>query len=137
MRDATPEAPERIELDSDASGAELVLPQALAVTALRNLLENALRYSPANNSVRLEVRRSPDTVRFSVCDRGAGLSEEALVLAKQRFWRRGSGRGSGLGLSIVAAIAERFGGAFELLQRSEGGLEAKLTLPRKKQLDSN
>lgn len=137
MRDATPEAPERIELDSDASGAELVLPQALAVTALRNLLENALRYSPANNSVRLEVRRSPDTVRFSVCDRGPGLSEEALVLAKQRFWRRGSGRGSGLGLSIVAAIAERFGGAFELLQRSEGGLEAKLTLPRKKQLDSN
>lgn len=137
MRDATPEAPERIELDSDASGAELVLPQALAVTALRNLLENALRHSPANHGVKLEIRRGPDTVRFSVCDRGAGLSEEALVLAKQRFWRRGSGRGSGLGLSIVAAIAERFGGSFELLQRPEGGLEAKLTLPRKKPVDSN
>lgn len=132
MRDAAPEAPERIELDSDASGAELVLPQALAVTALRNLLENALRHSPANNHVKLEVRRGPDTVCFSVCDRGPGLSEEALVLATQRFWRRGSGRGSGLGLSIVAAIAERFGGSFELLQRPEGGLEAKLTLPKLK-----
>lgn len=129
MRDAAPEAPQRIELDSDASAAELVLPQALAVTALRNLLENALRHSPANHSVRLEIRRGPDTVRFSVCDRGPGLSDAALVLAKQRFWRRGSGRGSGLGLSIVVAIAERFGGSFELLQRPEGGLEARLILP--------
>ncbi len=137
MRDAAPEAPHRIELDSDASGAELVLPQALAVTALRNLLENALRLSPANNSVRLEVRRGLDTVCFSVCDRGPGLSDEALVLATQRFWRRGSDRGSGLGLPIVAAIAERFGGSFELLQRPEGGLEAKLTLPRKKPVESN
>jgi len=129
MRDVAPEAPERIELDSDASGAELTLPQALAVTALRNLLENALRHSPANSGVRLAVRRALDTVCFSVCDQGPGLSDAALVQAKQRFWRRGSGRGSGLGLSIVVAIAERFGGSFELLQRAEGGLEARLILP--------
>ena len=137
MRDATPDAPERIVLDSDGNGAELALPQALAVTALRNLLDNALRHSPAENSVRLEIRRSPETISFHVFDRGPGLSDEALVRATQRFWRRGSGRGSGLGLSIVAAIAERFGGSFELLLRPEGGLEAKLTLPRKKQVDSN
>lgn len=134
MRDAAPDAPERIELDSDASGAELALPQALAVTALRNLLENALRHAPAKNSVRLEVRRGPDTISFSVCDRGPGLSDDELVLATQRFWRRGSGRGSGLGLSIVAAIAARFSGSFELLQRPGGGLEAKLTLPTAKQV---
>jgi two-component system sensor histidine kinase QseC len=131
MRDAAPDAPECIELGSDASGVELALPQALAVTALRNLLENALRYSPAKNGVRLEIRRGLDTVIFSVCDQGPGLSEEALVLATQRFWRRGSGRGSGLGLSIVVAIVERFGGSFELLQRSQGGLEARLILPKR------
>jgi len=130
MRDAAPDAPERIELVSDARGAVLALPQALAVTALRNLLENALRHSPAKNSVRLELRRGPDSISFSVCDRGPGLKDDELVLAMQRFWRRGSGRGSGLGLAIVAAIVERFGGSFELLQRPEGGLEAKLTLPR-------
>ena len=129
MRDAAPDAPERIVLDSDGNCAELALPQALAVTALRNLLENALRYSPAEYSVRLEIRHWADTISFSVFDRGPGLSDAELVLATQRFWRRGSGRGSGLGLSIVAAITERFGGSFELLQRSEGGLEAKLTLP--------
>ncbi|MDE2616823.1 MAG: sensor histidine kinase N-terminal domain-containing protein [Burkholderiales bacterium] len=129
MRDAVPDAPEQIALDSDGNRAELALPQALAVTALRNLLDNALRHSPAANSVRLEIRRSPETISFHVFDRGPGLSDDELALATQRFWRRGSGRGSGLGLSIVAAIAERFGGSFELLQRSDGGLEARLTLP--------
>ncbi len=135
MRDAAPDAPERIVLDSDSdsdgdgNGGELALPQALAVTALRNLLDNALRHSPAENSVRLVVRCAPETVSFSVFDCGPGLSDDELVLATQRFWRRGSGRGSGLGLSIVAAITQRFGGSLELLQRPQGGLEAKLTLP--------
>ena len=137
IRDAAPDASERIVLDSDGNRAELALPQALAVTALRNLLDNALRHSPAENSVRLEIRRSPETISFHVFDRGPGLNDKELVRATQRFWRRGSGRGSGLGLSIVAAIAERFGGSFELLQRPEGGLEAKLTLSRMKQVDSN
>ena len=130
MRDAAPDAPERIVLDDDGNGAALALPQALAVTALRNLLDNALRHTLAASSVRLELRCSPDTIRFSVCDSGSGLSDDELVLVTQRFWRRGSGRGSGLGLSIVVAITERFGGSLELLQRPEGGLEAKLTLPR-------
>jgi len=95
----------------------------------RNLLDNALRHSPAANSVRLEIRRSPETIGFHVFDRGPGLSDDELALATQRFWRRGSGRGSGLGLSVVAAIAERFDGSFELQQRPDGGLEARLTLP--------
>lgn len=116
-------------LDSEGNCAELALPEALAVTALRNLLDNALRHSPAKYSVSLTLRCRPDQISFSVCDRGPGLSDDDLLLATQRFWRRGSGRGSGLGLSIVAAIAERFGGSLELLQRAGGGLEAKLTLP--------
>ena len=81
---AAPDAPERTELDSDA---ELTVPQGLAVTALRNLLENALRHSASENCVRPEIRRGPVTVRFSVCDQGPGLSNKALVLARQRFWR--------------------------------------------------
>ena len=130
MRDAAPGAPGRIALEGSADIAELALPHALAVTALRNLLDNALRHSPAKDSVMLEVRSLVDTVIFRVCDRGPGLTDDELVLVTQRFWRRGSGHGSGLGLSIVIAITERFGGSLELLQRPKGGLEAKLTLPR-------
>jgi len=130
IRDATPDAHQRIVLNSDGNSAELALPQALAVTALRNLLDNALRHSPAEDSVRLELWSSKDAICFRVCDRGPGLSAEELALATHRFWRRGPGRGSGLGLSLVAAITERFGGSLELTQRPGGGLEAKLTLPR-------
>ncbi len=129
MRDAAHDAPGRIVLDSDADSAELVLPQALAVTALRNLLDNALRHSPAESTVALELRSSKDAVCFRVCDRGPGLSAAELALVRHRFWRSGSGRGSGLGLSIVCAITERFGGSLELAQRPEGGLEARLILP--------
>ena len=130
IRDAAPDAHQRIVLNSDGNSAELALPQALAVTALRNLLDNALRHSPAEDSVRLELWSSKDAICFRVCDRGPGLSAEESALATHRFWRRGPGRGSGLGLSLVAAITERFGGSLELTQRPGGGLEAKLTLPR-------
>ena len=133
IRDATADAPGRIVFHSDGNASQLALPQALAVTALRNLLDNALRHTPAgegtNQGVTLELQSTGATSVFRVRDHGPGLSVKELEMVTQRFWRRGSGQGSGLGLSIVAAITERFGGAFELLQRPEGGLEAKLTLP--------
>ena len=137
MRDAAPDAPGRIAFDSDASQAELALPQALAVTALRNLLDNALRHSPAQHSVRLEIQSAPDAVCFRVCDSGPGLSADELTQVTQRFWRRDTGRGSGLGLAIVAAIAERCGGTLVLAQRPAGGLEARLTLPAAKRSEAS
>ena len=129
MRDAAPDRPGRIVLAGDSSAAELALPQALAVTALRNLLDNALRHAPAEHPVVLEIASTRDAVTFRVCDRGPGLSNEALIQVTQRFWRQGSGPGSGLGLAIVTAITERCGGAFALAQRPAGGLAATLTLP--------
>lgn len=132
MRDASPGAPERIILHSDGKAATLALalPQALAITALRNLLDNALRHSSPEQHVILELQSTKDAAFFRVCDSGPGLGADELALVKQRFWRRGSGRGSGLGLSIVAAITERFGGSLALARRPEGGLVATLTLPR-------
>ena len=137
MRDAAPDALDRIGFDNDGPAVELALPQALAITALRNLLDNALRHSPAPHSVRLNVRPVQDGVCFCVSDRGPGLGADELACVTQRFWRRGAGRGSGLGLAIVIAITERCGGSLALAQRPMGGLEAKLTLPRAKRRGSN
>ena len=132
MRDAAPDTPERIVLDGDTYPVELALPQALAATALRNLLDNALRHAPAEHPVSLEIQSTQDTVTFRVCDSGPGLSADELTRVTQRFWRRDTGRGSGLGLAIVVAITERCGGDLVLTQRPTGGLEAKLTLLRAK-----
>ena len=130
MRDAAPHASGRFVLVNDEPGVELALPQALAVTALRNLLDNALRHAPAEHPVSLEIQSTQDTVCFRVCDSGSGLSADELTRVTQRFWRRDAGRGSGLGLAIVVAITERCGGSLALAQRPTGGLEARLSLPR-------
>jgi two-component system, OmpR family, sensor histidine kinase QseC len=128
---ASSNAAARIVFKRAGKPAPLAVPQALAITALRNLLDNALRHTPAAQDIVLEMQLAGNTCVFRVLDQGGGLSAEELAMVKQRFWRRGSGQGSGLGLSIVAAIAERFGGTIELRPRLEGGLEASLTLPTK------
>jgi two-component system, OmpR family, sensor histidine kinase QseC len=114
----------------DASGAARVAaPGSLLVSALRNLLENALRAAP-DGPVALRIERDRRQVIFSVLDEGPGLSEQDCAKAVERFWRRGQpGHGSGLGLSIVNSIAQRFGGSFDLRPRATRGLEARLCLP--------
>ena len=129
-RDAAPRQPERIAIGPSPQ-AQLALPQALAVTALRNLLDNALRYSPPGSLVRLSVWREGACLHFEVADQGPGLSAESMARATQRFWRarQSADGGSGLGLAIVAAIVERFGGRLALRAEEAGGLRVILTLP--------
>lgn len=100
------------------------VPTDLAVTAVRNIIDNALRYSPPGKSIVLTLSESRGKVIFTVDDEGPGMSEGDRAKASERFWRKGLGHGSGLGLSIVAAITDRYGGVFELRPRPEGGLRA-------------
>ncbi|GLZ86502.1 two-component sensor histidine kinase [Metapseudomonas resinovorans] len=127
IEDAGPGGRERIELElpDDLPAAPLDIPIALAVAALRNLLENALRHSDAQ--VKLALERHGDRVCFNVCDRGPGLPVEKLARMGQRFWRSADSGGSGLGLSIVQAIAERCGCTLEFAN-TEDGLEVMLTV---------
>ena len=130
IRDASTHDAGRIVLHGDMAPAELALPQALAVTALRNLLDNALRHGPSEQAVSLTWQAGGESCMFVVRDHGPGMGARELELATQRFWRHGGGQGSGLGLSIVAAITERFGGTLLLSRHPDGGLQASLTLPR-------
>lgn len=131
VRDAAPGGGVRIVANPSCDSVELAVPRALAVTALRNLLDNALRHSLGPDSVSLTVQCQPEGVNFCVADAGPGMTDAEHRLATQRFWRRQAGRGSGLGLSIVAAIAERFGGTLLLERGVLGGLTATLSLPRR------
>jgi two-component system, OmpR family, sensor histidine kinase QseC len=119
----------RIRIDEAGAGVDVAAPESLLVSALRNLLENALRAAP-DATVVLRIEDSPREVVFSVLDEGPGMSQEDCAKAVERFWRRGQpGQGSGLGLSIVNSIAQRFGGTFTLRPRVPGGLEARLCIP--------
>ncbi len=102
---------------------------------MRNLVDNAIRYSPENNAIEVSVafNRAIQRCVLAVADRGPGLSQEQAAQIGRRFWRGDQGRqrkdGAGLGISIVRAVAERFGGALSLKPRTGGGLVAELTVP--------
>ncbi len=108
--------------------------------ALANLLDNAVKYTPPGGAIMLRVRRrSSGEVEFSVTDTGPGVPDEDRERVIQRFVRLENSRnqpGAGLGLSLVAAVAEAHGGRVEL---SEGpgkvgemgpGLRVAFILPR-------
>jgi signal transduction histidine kinase len=116
-------------VDEGAATQVLSVPASLAATALRNVLDNALRHGAHGAPVVLRIAPAEGSVTFIVEDRGPGLSDADLGKAGQRFWRTGNGQGSGLGLSIVNAIVTRYGGTWELAPRSGGGLAVRITLP--------
>jgi two-component system sensor histidine kinase QseC len=122
----------RLACSDRSSDALLAVPAPLAVAAVRNLVDNAMRYSPPGSRVDLVVDADGTTVRFQVLDQGTGLQPDEQVNAVGRFWRGRSAPpgGSGLGLAIVAAIAERFEGRFTLRTNISSGTVAELLLPR-------
>lgn len=82
-------------------------PELLRVL-LRNLIDNAVRHTPAGTEVRVCIAPADDRVRLSVCDDGPGLAQAELSRLVERFYRSvdATGEGSGLGLSIAQRIAE-------------------------------
>ena len=113
-----------------AAGALLDMPGALAVAALRNLLDNALRHSSGEAPVELEVQVDGEQVGFLVRDHGPGIPEQDLQHLTQRFWRNGHSEGSGLGLAIVQAIVQRCACSLNFDSRSDG-LRVLLRMPLK------
>ncbi|GFM64048.1 two-component sensor histidine kinase [Pseudomonas cichorii] len=102
---------ERIQLSYQAmtSSAALDMPSVLAVAALRNLLDNALRHSPADTQVAVRVTSNSESAFVSVRNASPGMSEDSLRHMTERFWRSSSSTGCGLGLAIVQAIVQRCG----------------------------
>lgn len=120
--------PGQVLVEGLLEGVAVAAPCGLLASALRNLLDNALRSAAAPVTLRVE-RRDQDRLSFLVLDRGPGLTEAECGQAVQRFWRRSkAGTGSGLGLSIASTIASRCGGELSLRPRPGGGLGAELTV---------
>jgi signal transduction histidine kinase len=113
---------ESISLDADRD---------LLFQALINLLDNAIKYTPAGGEVSLELKRVGKTTDIVVTDTGSGIAEAERDKVGQRFYRLESSRstpGSGLGLSLVKAVA-RLHRATLLLEDNAPGLKVTLRLP--------
>ncbi|MGF1663269.1 MAG: sensor histidine kinase [Kineosporiaceae bacterium] len=106
----------------------------LLVTAVRNLLDNAISYSPPHTGVAVAVGRADDFVEVAVSDRGHGIPPAEQRRIFERFYRIDPARsrrtgGTGLGLAIVKHVAENHGGEATVRSRPGEGSTFTLRLP--------
>jgi two-component system sensor histidine kinase SenX3 len=139
------EALDRCRMKAAARGIELAAsgPHGLSVlgdedlliTALRNLLENAVAYSPEKTRVVVSTRRSSDdSIEISVADQGIGIPERDLERIFERFYRVDPARsratgGTGLGLAIVKHVTAAHGGKVTVASKVGEGSTFTLRLP--------
>jgi len=141
LRDAVelyePLAEERgltLNLDLDLDGpATTSGDRNLVFQAIANLIDNAIKFSRPGGHIEVALRRDKAEIRVSIADRGPGIPEASRSRVLEPFFRLESSRstpGSGLGLSLVAAVARLHDGRLRL-EDNHPGLRACLILPAK------
>jgi signal transduction histidine kinase len=110
-------------VDADANRVQLVF---------SNLIENAIRYSPAGSPVRLSAEQTNGFVRFEVSDRGPGVPADQRVRVFEKFVRLPGAPpgGAGIGLSIARDVVRAHGGEIGVEDAPGGGARFWFTLPR-------
>lgn len=100
---------------------------------IQNLVQNAIRHTPAGGSVTIRAGLDDDAISLVVEDDGEGIAPEALEQVFEPFWRGDSARsskGSGLGLTLVKRIVEGLGGEVTVSSAPMGGARFAVSLPR-------
>jgi signal transduction histidine kinase len=101
---------------------------------LLNLIDNAVKYSPAETPVTVKIARREDSIEISVCDRGVGIPLQQQSRIFERFYRLDESRsravgGTGLGLSIVKTLVEGMGGTISVRSQLDRGSTFTVTFP--------
>ena len=102
----------------------------LIQNAVRNLIDNAMKYGPADSSIEITVTGNPEP-RITVCDHGPGFPTAEIGSLTNRFQRGANAKdtiGSGLGLTIARDVAIAHGGRIDLKNQPEGGACVTLSL---------
>jgi len=97
-----------------------------------NLLENSLKYTPENGEIHVSLKQNKDEILLQVKDNGIGISKSDLPKIFERFYRCDTSRtepGVGLGLSLVKALVEAFGGSISVNSDLNKGSEFTVTMP--------
>jgi two-component system sensor histidine kinase TctE len=119
-----------IRLHLDLTTVRVAGDPVLLDSALRNVLDNAIKYSPEDTTVAIRVAKAGTDARITITDEGPGLGDGPPEALTERF-RRGSNTagivGSGLGLTIARDVVTAHGGRLEL-QKAENGRGACVSL---------
>ena len=101
------------------------------IRALRALVSNAVRYSPAGSPIEISVTADADAVRIEVNDRGPGIPAADREAAFERYRKLDEGPGLGIGLYLVRGLARAMGGDAGAAERPGGGATVWFTLARR------
>ena len=124
------ESAQRIHVDVDEDLPPVELDYVEIEDVLTNLVENAVKYSPADSEVIIRARRVADSVQVEVHDRGPGVPFAAAARIFEPFERGGALRpGTGLGLAVAKRFVEAHGGRIWSEQRTGGGSIFGFSLP--------
>jgi two-component system OmpR family sensor kinase len=121
-----------LEFDSGMSESETYPvrgdPYSLGIL-LSNLIDNAIRYTPAGGKIDVVLWRRASVAGFDVLDSGPGIADEEIQRVINRFYRSVNvqGTGSGLGLAIAARIVQRHGATLAIKNRLGGGLSVSVS----------
>jgi signal transduction histidine kinase len=120
----------RLETRLDGTGATRCSPRLGRV--LQNLLQNAIRHTPADGTVRVEARSAAGMLQVTVEDSGEGIPPECLERIFDPFWRGDAARtsdGAGLGLTLAKRIVESLDGQIEVDSEPDRGSRFAIVLP--------
>ena len=119
------------------AAASIVVDAAKMHDILRNLIENAINYTPNGGTVEITADAGDGMYRFAVQDTGPGIPADDLTRVFERFYRVDKARarpgGTGLGLSIVKNLTHVLGGEVTAANRDGGGAVFTLTLPMREE----
>ncbi|MGZ4605006.1 MAG: DUF4118 domain-containing protein [Blastococcus sp.] len=125
----------RVDVDIPSAIPEAMADSGLLERVVANLVDNALRYSPDGQAVRVSASSHEDTLELRVADRGPGIASADRDAVFEPFQRRDdrsprNTAGVGLGLAIARGFTEAMHGALVLEDTPGGGLTAVVALPR-------
>lgn len=128
MLEATREDARRLDIDIPERAVRIVGDRDLVGIAIRNLFDNALRYSPADGEIQVSVAEDACAVALSIRDHGPGVPDDQLARLTERFFRgnQQAAEGIGLGLAIVKRITELHGAELHFANHPQGGLVARM-----------
>lgn len=129
---------QRLELNYSGRNSGITDPKLIR-NILFNIVSNAIKFSPLNGLVRVDVVRDNNFLNISVTDSGAGIPEKELQHLFTRFFRASNVahiQGTGLGLSIVQKYLELLGGTIAIESEENRGTTVRLTIPLSDEEDS-
>jgi two-component system sensor histidine kinase CiaH len=131
----TPAQAKDLQIDDATTALHVLTHRSALIQVLRIILDNAVKYSPANGTIYLTTTTDGSHVHLSVRDEGIGIPPEHLPRIFDRFYRadnarsKADGSGYGLGLAIAKSLSNRYGFALQASSQPANGATFRITLP--------